>query len=265
MLRSLLFVPAVRERFIEKAPQAGADLICLDLEDSVPPGEKARGREMAREALPRMPRTGYVLCVRVNSLQSGLMEEDLSAVVCPELEAISLPKAEGPHLIQAADYYLSLLEKSRGLPPGQVKIIPWIETALGLVNAYQTCIASPRLIGAAVGGEDLTADMGMQRTKAGKEIEYARYVVATAASAARILPLDTPQTDFKDVERLKADTLFGKSIGYKGRFCIHPSQVEIVNQIYQPSEAEIEHARKVVAAYEEGEGQGLGAVSLDGA
>ena len=94
LLRSLLFVPAIRERFIEKAPQAGADLICLDLEDSVPASEKARGRQMARDAMPHMERTGYMMSVRVNSLQSGLMEEDLDAVVIPELEAIGLPKAE---------------------------------------------------------------------------------------------------------------------------------------------------------------------------
>ncbi|MFQ5872646.1 MAG: HpcH/HpaI aldolase/citrate lyase family protein [Dehalococcoidia bacterium] len=264
LLRSLLFVPAVRERFIEKAPQAGADLICLDMEDSVPPGEKDRGREMAREAVSNMPRTGYLMCVRVNSLQSGLVEEDLAAVVSSGLDAISLPKAEGPQIIDTVDRYLTLLERSRGLSEGQVKIIPWIETALGLVNAYQICAASPRLIGAAVGGEDLTADMGIQRTKGGKEIEHARYVVATAASAAGILPLDTPFTDFRDPDGLKEDSLLAKSLGYKGKFCIHPSQVEIVNQVYQPSEEEVEYARKVVAAYKEGAEKGLGAVSLDG-
>ncbi|MFQ5933209.1 MAG: HpcH/HpaI aldolase/citrate lyase family protein [Dehalococcoidia bacterium] len=264
VLRSLLFVPAIRERFIEKAPQAGADLLCLDIEDSVPPAEKTKGREMAREALSKMPRTGYTTCVRVNSLQSGLIERDLEAIVCPELEAINLPKADGPEIIETADSYLSCLERARGIPQGQVKIIPWIESALGLVNAYRICAASPRLIGAAVGGEDLTADMGMRRTKESKEIEYARHVVATAASAAGILPLDTPFTDFKDPETLEKDSLFAKSIGFKGKFCIHPSQVETVNRVFQPSEEEVEYARKVVAAYEEGEAKGLGAVSLDG-
>ena len=264
LLRSLLFVPAIRERFIEKAPQAGADLICLDLEDSVPFAEKAIGRQMAREAIPKMPSTGYVKCVRVNSVQSGLIEEDLYAVVCPELEMISIPKANGPEIIQTVDHYLTILERSRGLPVGHIKILPWIETALGLVKAYQTCTASPRLVAAAVGGEDLTADIGIERTKAGKEIEYARYVVATAATAARILPLDTPYTDFRDPERLKEDSLFAKSIGYQGKFCIHPSQVDIVNQVFHPSHEEVEYSRRVVSSYEEGVAKGLGAVSLDG-
>ena len=141
LLRSLLFVPAIRERFIEKAPQAGADLICLDLEDSVPASEKARGRQMARDAMPHMERTGYMMSVRVNSLQSGLIEEDLDAVVIPELEAIGLPKAEDAEIIQQVDHYLTLLEKTRGIPTGQVKILPWTESARGLVNAYRICTA----------------------------------------------------------------------------------------------------------------------------
>ncbi len=265
LLRSSLFVPAIRERFIEKAPESGADLLVLDLEDSVAAAEKPKGREMAREAVASMPRTGYVMCVRVNSLQSGLIEEDLSAVVCPELDAISLPKADRPEIIETVDRYLTLLEKTRGVPEGQIGIIPWIETALGIVNAHRICAASTRLIGAAVGGEDLTADMGMERTKGGKEIEYARYTVATAATAAGILPLDGVFVDFRDPDNFRKDCLFSRSIGFKGRFCIHPSQVEMVNQMYQPSEEEIEEARKVVAVYEEGIAQGLGAVSLDGA
>ena len=264
LLRSLLFVPAIRERFIEKAPQAGADLICLDLEDSVPAGEKARGRQMARDAMPQMERTGYMMSVRVNSLQSGLIEEDLDAVVIPELEAIGLPKAEDAEIIQQVDHYLTLLEKTRGIPTGQVKILPWIESARGLVNAYSICTASVRVLGASVGGEDLTADMGTERTRAGKEIEYARSVVVTAAAAAGVASLDTVFIDFKDAEGFRIDTIFGKSIGFKGRYCIHPSQVELVNQLYRPSDREVEYALRVVESYQEGTARGLGAVSLDG-
>ena len=264
LLRSLLFVPAIRERFIEKAPGAEADLICLDLEDSVPQAEKPRGREMARDAMPGMERTGYVMAVRVNSLQSGLIEDDLSAIVIPELEAIGLPKADDPGIIRQVDHYITLLEKTRGIPVGQVKILPWIETARGLINAYSLCSASPRVIAASIGGEDLTADMGMERTREGREIEYARNLVATAATAAGVMPLDTVFTDFRDAEGFEADTLLGKTLGFKGRYCIHPSQVETVNRIYRPSEEEVENARKVVASYEEGTARGLGAVNLDG-
>ena len=264
LLRSSLFVPAIRERFIEKAPDAGADMVCIDLEDSVPLAEKARGREMARDSMPVMKRTGYLMAVRVNSLQSGLIEEDLDAVTIPDLQAIGLPKADDPEIIKRVDHYLAILEKTRGIPIGQVQIFPWIETAQGLVNAHALCKASPRVTAASVGGEDLTSDMGMERTREGREIEYARNLVATACIAAGVVPLDTVFADFRDQEGFEADTLHGKSLGFKGRYCIHPSQVPAVNRIYRPSEEEVENARSVVEAYEEGTRQGLGAVNMGG-
>ena len=264
LLRSSLFVPAIRERFIEKAPDAGADMICLDLEDSVALAEKPKGREMARDAMPGMRRTGYLMAVRVNSLQSGFLEDDLDAVVIPDLQAIGLPKADDPEIIKRVDHYLTILEKTRGIPVGQVKIFPWIETAKGVIDAYALCTSSPRVAAASVGGEDLTSDMGMERTREGRELEYARNHVATACIAAGVMPLDTVFADFRDTEGFEADTLHGKSIGFKGRYCIHPSQVAAVNRIYRPTEPEIENARNVVEAYEEGTRQGLGAVNMGG-
>lgn len=264
ILRSLLFVPAIRERFIQKAPDSGADAICLDLEDSVPIMEKAKAREIARTAIPGMKSGGYLKMVRVNSIQSGLIEDDLNAVVVPELEAIGLPKADEPEIIRQVNHYLTILEKTRNIPVGQVKIIPWIETAKGLINASTTCGASSRVIGASVGGEDLTADMGVERTKEGREIEYARNLVATVAIAQGIVPLDTVFADFRDSEGFIADTMMGKSLGFKGRYCIHPSQVNTANQVYLPTSKEIEYAKKVVNLYENGAAKGLGAVSLDG-
>ena len=264
LVRSALFVPAIRERFIEKAPDAGADMICIDLEDSVALAEKPKGREMARNSMPGMKRTGYLMAVRVNSLQSGLIEADLDAVVISELQAIGLPKADDPEIIKRVDHYLTILEKTRGIPVGQVKIFPWIESALGLINAYALCTASPRVTAASVGGEDLTSDMGMERTREGRELEYARNLVATACIAAGVVPLDTVFADFRDTEGFEADTVHGKSIGFKGRYCIHPSQVPVVNGIYRPTDSEVENAHKVVDAYEEGTRQGLGAVNMGG-
>ena len=264
VLRSLLAVPAVVPRFIEKAHERGADLVCLDLEDSVPPAEKPAAREVLREALPKLPRTGHPLYVRVNALETGLLEEDLAAVVGPGLDGISLPKTHTSDIVRQVDAYLTVLEKERGLPVGKTKIIPWIETALGLVNAYQICSASPRVLGASFGAEDFATDMGVQRTKASKEIEYARFVVVTACRAARVLPIDTPEPDFTDLAHLEQDSRFARSLGYRGKFCIHPSQVEVCNRVFGPTPEEVEHARRVAAVYEEGERQGLGAVTLEG-
>lgn len=264
VLRSLLFVPGHRSRFIERAPDVPADVICLDLEDSVPWNEKPKAREVVKEAIASMPRTGYLLIVRVNPLHSGLMEEELAAVVQPGLDGISLPKADSAQTVRQVDAYLTELEKMRELAVGQVKIIPWIETALGLVNAYEICTASPRLLGASFGAEDFATDMGFKRTKGSKEIEWPRAAMAVACRAANILPIDTPVQDYVDLQHLEEDCRFALSLGYRSKYCIHPSQVEVVNRVFAPSPEEVEEARKVVQAYEEGEARGLGAVGLEG-
>ncbi len=264
LLRSLMFVPGGNPRFLEKAPTIPADLICIDLEDSIAPGEKAKAREVVREQLPSLARPNYSLFVRVNGIQTGLIELDLAAIVGPQLDGISLPKTATPEIVHQVDAYLTQLERERGLPHGQVKIIPWIETALGIVNAYAICTASPRLIGASFGGEDYATDMEIKRTPDSKEIEYPRNVVAVACKAARIQPIDTPEPDFRDLDHLERDSLFALSLGYRGKYCIHPTQVDIVNRVFAPTESEIEHARAVAQAYEDGEQRGLGAVALDG-
>lgn len=265
VLRSLLFVPAHRSRFIERAPTAGADVVCLDLEDSVPWDEKPNARRLAKEAIPGMPRTGYLLFVRVNGLYTGLLEQELDAVVGPGLDGISLPKTESARTVQQVDAYLTGLEKARGLPVGQVKIIPWIETAIGLVNAYEICTASPRLIAASFGAEDFTTDMGIKRTKASKEIEYPRAAVAVACRAANVLAIDTPETDYADLEHLERDSRFALSLGYRGKYCIHPSQVEVVNRVFSPAPEEVEEARRIVELFErEGVAKGLAAIAVNG-
>ena len=263
-IRSLLFVPAVRPRFIEKAPESGADAVCLDLEDSVPPAEKANGRDVLREIIPTLPRTGYKLFVRVNGLDTGLVETDLDAIVTPHLDGISLPKCNNPETLRQADAYLTYLERTRGLEPGHVKILPWIETAEALIKVADILQASGRLIGASIGGEDFANDMGVMRTRENTEILFARYQVATACAYAKILAIDSPVMDFRNQELLERDASFARSIGFRAKYCIHPDQVATVNRIFSPREEEINFARKVVAAYEEGEKQGHGAVSMDG-
>lgn len=264
VLRSLLFVPGHRPRFVERAPDVPADAICLDLEDSVPWEEKPNAREAVKGAIATMPRTGYLLIVRVNPLHSGLLEDELAAVVQPGLDGISLPKAESAETVRKVDAYLAELEKARGLPVGQVKIIPWIETALGLTNAYEICTASPRLIGASFGAEDFTTDMGIRRTKASKEIEWPRAAMAVACRAADILAIDTPVQDYSDLQHLEEDARFALSLGYRGKYCIHPNQIEVVNRVFAPAPEEVEEARRIISAYEEGEAKGLGAVGLEG-
>ncbi|MBI2886028.1 MAG: CoA ester lyase [Chloroflexi bacterium] len=263
-IRSLLFVPGVRQRFIERAPSSGADAVCLDLEDSVPPAEKASAREMVRSAIPTMPRTGYRLVVRVNGLDTGLLEADLEAVVGDGLDAVSLPKCHSVEVLRQVAAYLTFLEQTRGQAAGHVKLLPWIESPQALLHAEEILRASPRVIGASLGAEDYANSMGVMRTKGGKEVEWARYALAIACAAAGVLALDTPEMDFRDQEQLERDAAFARSIGFRGKYCIHPDQVAVVNRIFSPSEEELEFARKVVVAYREGERQGVGAVALEG-
>ncbi len=265
VLRSILFVPAHRPRFIEKAPESSADAICLDLEDSVLWSEKPKARDAAREAIPSMPRTGYMLLVRVNGLQTGLLEEELEAVVGPGLDGISLPKADTGQTMQHVDRVLTRLEKTRGMPVGQVKIIPWIELAIGVVNAYEICTSTPRCIAASFGAEDFATDMGLKRTREGEEVAWPRAATAVACKAADVLPIDTPDPDYTDLEHFERDCRRALGLGYRGKYCIHPRQVEVCNRVFSPDPAEVEEARKVVEVFErEGVARGLGAIAVDG-
>ena len=265
LMRSILFVPCIVQKFIDRAPKSGADVICLDLEDSVPPAEKRTAREKASEALESMPRSGYDLIVRVNALGTGLLEEDLTAVVKPGLDGISLPKTDTVETVMRADNYLSLLEKQRGMKEGAVKIIPFLETAQGVINAREICRSSDRLVGAAVGAEDFATDMRIVRRRDSKEVEWPRAQVAIACNAAGIMPIDTPEIDYKDLDHLEEECHFARSVGYKGKYCIHPAQVETINRMFGPAEQEMIQAQQMIDRFEkDGIAKGVAAISVDG-
>jgi citrate lyase subunit beta/citryl-CoA lyase len=265
MLRSLLFVPAIRPRFIEKAPDSGADAVILDLEDSVPPGEKAAARAAAPEAVQQMTARGASVWVRVNGLDTGLLEEDLYGVVAPGIAGICLPKANDAEIVQQVDAYLTLLEKVRGIEAGSLRLAVWVETAKAVMNVQRVLAASPRLLAANFGAEDYTADLGIVRSDDLREVDLARTQVAIAAHAAGILALDTPSAEFRDLDRVRREASYARSIGYRGKHCIHPDQVAVCNQVFGLSDAETAWAQRVIEVYEDAERKGLGAVALDGA
>ncbi|MDA1096407.1 MAG: CoA ester lyase [Chloroflexi bacterium] len=261
-----MFVPGNNERFIANATSTAADVVCLDLEDSVAPADKAAARAMVKSALPTVARPDkYLLFVRVNGLDTGLLEDDLVAIMGPHVDGISLPKAHRPEIVLAVDHYLTALEAAAGLPRGRIRIAPWIESAEGVLKAFDICRSSSRVVAASFGSEDFTIDMHVQRTQTSKEIEWGRYAVATACAAAGVAALDAPEMEYRDLERLEDDARFVRSIGFKGKFCIHPTQVAVVNRVFQATEAELSDARRIVVAYEEAERQGRGAIGLDGA
>ena len=263
-LVSVLFTPGIRPPMFEKAKSAPADVVCLDLEDSVAAADKLKARTLVAGAIAEIAAAVKMLIVRVNGLDTGLLEEDLAAVLQPGVAGVSLPKATSPEVVRQVDHYLTLLERLRDLPHGSVKLLPWIETAAAVLHCEAIVAASPRIIAASFGAEDFTSDLGIPRQRDNAQLLAARARVALACKAAGVIPLDTPDPDYRDLDWLAADTRVSRDLGYEGRYCIHPAQLEVVNAGYLPTEDEIARAQRIVDAYEDAAQRGLGAIGLDG-
>lgn len=264
VLRSLLFVPGNRSDMLTKAVRLTPDAFVPDMEDSVPVEEKARAREVTASFLPELARGGALVIPRVNSLDTGLLEDDLAAVVGPYSAGVSVGKIYTPQDVKTIAGMLARLEQKAGVPVGHTKLVLWMETAMAIMQAYEICVASPRIVGVAFGAEDFTHDMGIERSTDDSEVAVPRSLVCVAARAANVLALDTPYFLFRDPEGLQHNALASKKIGFKGKFAIHPAQVDIINATFSPSPAEIDYARRVVEAFEAAERAGKGATSLDG-
>ena len=264
LLRSLLFVPGNRPNMLERALGLAPDAYVPDMEDSVPPDEKENARDVTASFLPGLSRSGPLVIPRVNSLDTVLIEDDLAAVVGPDIFGVSVGKVQSTDDIGRISMMLESLEKDSGVEQGTTKLVPWIETAMAIVNAYQICAASPRIVAVAFGAEDYTNDMSIERRGDDSEISYARSVICVAARAADILALDTPFFGYRDPEGLEQNALDARTFGFRGKFAIHPAQVDIINRAFSPSAAEVAYARRVVDAFEEAERAGRGSTSLDG-
>jgi citrate lyase subunit beta / citryl-CoA lyase len=259
-----MFVPANRENMIERAHQAQADIIVLDLEDSVPPGEKETARAMVQKAVPSLRAAGKTVHVRVNHLDTGLTKDDIAAAVGADLDALAFPKAEGGQHIRDLDVLIREQETKHKIKAGTIALIPSIESARGVLRCEEIARASTRLAAISLGAYDYTVDLGVTRTSDGRELEYARRVILHVCAAYGLHALDTPYGDFRDQAGLIAETEYVKSIGFKGKYVIHPAQVEPVNRIFRPTEEEVENARKIIAAFDEAVGRGHASVQLDG-
>jgi citrate lyase subunit beta/citryl-CoA lyase len=264
LLRSLLFIPGNKANMLEKAFTCTADAIVPDMEDSVPEAEKAVARDLIAEFLPRLRETGRFVCPRVNALDTGLTQNELAAIVGRNIDAVSIGKIRTPSDISEVSQMLGALERKSGIERGTIRLIPWLETSQAIVNCHAICTASKRIAGVAFGAEDFTNDMGIEHVVDESNLEFARSAVCIAARAAGVPALDTPYFRFRDLEGLREHSLRSRSIGFKGRFAIHPGQTDTINECFAPSEEEIDQARRIIAAYEEAESLGRASTSLDG-
>ena len=264
MRRSMLFLPGNTPNMIINGDALGADSIILDLEDAVSPDEKDAARLLVKSAIERMGFSGVEITVRINAIDTAYWQDDLDAIVPLKPDLIMPPKASSAADMQTLDAYIAKVEEKAGIPVGTVKLIPLIETALGVERAFEIAAACPRVTALFLGGEDLTADLRCKRTKAGNEIDYARKRLVCAARAAGIDVYDTPFTDVNDDEGIVIDAEYAKSLGFTGKSAIAPRHVRTINEVFSPSLADIEYAKLVFEAIRIGKLQGKGAVSLRG-
>ena len=264
LLRSLIFVPGNRRDMLDKARAFDADVIVIDLEDSVPPGEKLNARQVVKEMAPTLSAGGQRVMVRVNSLDTGLTRDEVSDVIGPHLYGISLGKVESPWDISECDGIMTTLERRSGLEPGSLRLIPWIENSKAVMRVYDIAVASPRIVGLAFGAEDFTDDMDIQRTDTGEEVHFPRSAVAVASRAAGVAALDSPYVAFRDEDGLRREIQLDLTLGFKGKFAIHPAQLEPINTMFSPRPENVAYARRVVAVWDEAEAAGRGSTSLDG-
>jgi citrate lyase subunit beta/citryl-CoA lyase len=264
LLRSMLFTPGNNAGMIEKAARLGSDAVILDLEDAVPVTEKEAARRLVSDAVGELGAGGALVFVRVNALSTGLTVQDLKAAVQPGLVGIVQPKTESTTDVLAVAKWISGLESKRGLEPRSIVLVTLLETAHGVLNAWEIAMASPRIVGVAFGALDFTRDMGTSQSAEGAEVFYARSRIALAATAARVQAIDTPWIDITDSEGLIEEAGRAKQLGFRGKLVIHPSQIEPVNRVFSPSAEDVSHARKVAVAFRAAEAEGQGAISLDG-
>ncbi len=265
VMRSVFYVPGNNEKLVSKAPSIPADIITLDLEDSVPPAEKQKAREMTRENLKFAGSGGAIVYVRINNWETEMTNDDCEAVVHEGLSGVCLAKCGGPEHVIRLDWKLEELERRRGLEVGSIAIQLLVETAKGVINAHPSAIASKRVNSLIFGAVDYTKDMRVKLTSEGEEQYYARAHTPVAARAAGCVAIDCPFVAYKDTEAFEKSTAFGRQLGYEGRMLIHPSQIEPSHRIYMPSAEDVEWAQGVVKVFEEeGIAKGAAAVTYQG-
>jgi citrate lyase subunit beta/citryl-CoA lyase len=261
--RSMLFVPVTAERFVNGAARRGADAIILDLEDAVALSEKERARTLVPAAAQIVSRGGADVVVRLNR-PMRMTVRDLEAVIGPGVQAVALPKAESAQHVELVAEVIDELEAERGMAIGTTKLLAMVETCSAFFRIAEIAKASRRLVGLNLGAEDFATAAGMLPEAEG--LFMPKQICVFAARAAGIMPLGFVGTvaDFSDLAGFRETVRRSRRLGFMGASVIHPSQIQILNEEFRPSAAEIEHAGRVVAAYDKALAEGVGAITVDG-
>ncbi|MCL6561293.1 MAG: CoA ester lyase, partial [Firmicutes bacterium] len=263
LYRTMLFTPANDLKKAGKALLLDADAVVLDLEDAVALSEKVNARAALKEVLA-LPRKGDVF-VRVNSVQTKFIMGDLLAAVTEGVRGIVLAKSESAEDVRKVDWLMEQIEQERQLEPGSLELIPFIESANAIINAYSIASACPRVARVFFGGVDYVLDIGTNFSKGGTELFFARSQLVVASRAAGIEPpVDTVYPNFKDIEGLVEDAKAVKQLGFQGKLAIHPGQVGPLNEVFMPSDEEIAWSRKVVDVFDRAEAKGQAVLQVDG-
>ena len=263
--RTVLFTPGTQPDRVAKALAAAeADTLVIDWEDAVAPGDKAAAREATRKAWDALPRTRTERVIRVNGAETEWHAEDVEAAVALAPDAVMLPKAEKPGRVAELAQRMWELETERSLRQNGVALLLILESGRGVMDALAIAEASARVDALVFGAEDYQADVGGRRRRDNLDVWWARSRVAAAAAAAGVSAVDQVYIDYSDPEGLRREANEARDLGYRGKMVIHPRQVGVVNEVFTPTDAEVAHARRVLAAAEDAEKQGKGAFSLDG-
>ena len=265
MRRTMLYLPGNNPNMLTRGYLFGSDGLILDLEDAVAMVEKDTARILVSKYLQQGEFGSCEVTVRINGIDTEYWKDDLAAVVpARRLDGIRAPKVDDANTVKILDEELSRLEDKNGLPQGKLKLFCLLETAKGIWNAYDIATASPRVAAVIPGGEDLRADLKTERSDDGTELEWARRMLVFAARAAGVDPLDTVFSRVTDDAGLRKETQFIKQLGFAGKSIIHPHQIAILHDVFNPTEQEIAKAQKIIAAAKEAAARGQGAVSVDG-
>lgn len=262
LLRSLIFVPGNNPRFLEKAKTLSADIVCFDLEDSVPLNEKDTARSLIKETLAKRSEFKSEVYVRTNSPVSGLIPDDLHKIVQKGIDGIVIPKVNNIKELKKIEKLLVVLEKKRKLKP--IELMPSIESAEGVVNAYNIASSNKRISALVFGVFDLLNDMGIEYAKQADGAKYARAKIPVDAKAAGKYAIDAIWQDLNDENGLEQDCTIGRNLGYVGKSIIHPNQISIAHRIFHPTKDEIDWAGKVCQAYLESTKKNKGATVVEG-